>query len=126
MQRFPLLAYGGVCYLVFFLTSLYAVAFVAGAGVPRTVDTGLTAPLVPAVIVDLALLGLFALQHSGMARGGFKRWLTRWLPESMERSTYVLLSSLALILLFWQWRPLPAVVWAVQARCCTRSMLWGG
>ncbi|MGH8397514.1 MAG: methanethiol S-methyltransferase [Gammaproteobacteria bacterium] len=107
--------YGVVCYLVFFLTFLYAIAFVGDFLVPRTLDRPMTelSGTALAWIIDIVLLGLFAVQHSGMARKGFKRWLTGWLPESAERSTYVLLSSLVLILLFWQWRPLPGVVWDV-------------
>ena len=106
--------YGVLCYLVFFLTFLYAIAFVADVAVPHTLDKGFATDLVwKAVLIDAVLLGIFAIQHSGMARRGFKHWLGSWLPESAERSTYVLLSSLALILLYWQWRPLPGVVWDV-------------
>lgn len=107
--------YGVLCYLVFFLTFLYAIAFVAGVAVPHTLDRGFAAETLPnAVVIDAVLLGIFAVQHSGMARRRFKRWLTSWLPEPAERSTYVLLSSVALILLYWQWRPLPGVIWDVQ------------
>lgn len=110
------LLYGAVCYLAFFLTFLYAIAFVGDFLVPHTVDRGHAEPAAAvALAIDLALLGIFAIQHSGMARGGFKRWLTGWLPEPIERSTYVLMSSAALALLYWQWRPLPAMVWEVQA-----------
>jgi protein-S-isoprenylcysteine O-methyltransferase Ste14 len=115
-MRSPLiLLYGVLCYVVFFLTFLYAIAFVADIPfVPHTLDRGFgTSNAAQAVVIDAILLGVFAIQHSGMARHGFKRWLTGWLPESMERSTYVLLTSLALILLFWQWRPLPGVIWDV-------------
>ncbi|MCE5232356.1 MAG: methanethiol S-methyltransferase [Mizugakiibacter sp.] len=108
------LLYGTVCYIVFFLTFLYAIAFVGDFLAPYTVDRGRAAPTAAALAIDLILLGVFAVQHSGMARRGFKRWLTGWLPEPMERSTYVLVSSAALILLYWQWRPLPALVWEVQ------------
>lgn len=108
--------YGVLCYLVFFLTFLYAIAFVADVAVPHTLDRGYaTETLVQAVVIDAVLLGIFAIQHSGMARRGFKRWLTSWLPEPAERSTFVLLSSAALILLYWQWRPLPGVIWNAQA-----------
>lgn len=115
MRSIGILAYGVACYLVFLLTFLYAIGFVADVLVPRTLDRGPVAPTATALAIDVLLLGLFALQHSVMARPGFKRWLTGWLPESMERSTYVLASSLVLLLLFWQWRPLPAVIWDVQA-----------
>lgn len=115
MRSALVLLYGVVCYVVFFLTFLYAVAFVADVPlVPHTVNRGFaTASALQAVVIDVILLGIFAVQHSGMARRGFKRWLAGWLPESVERSTYVLLSSLVLILLYWQWRPLPGVVWDV-------------
>ncbi|HEX5960263.1 MAG TPA: NnrU family protein [Rhodanobacteraceae bacterium] len=107
--------YGLICYVVFFLVFLYAIGFVADAPLPRTLDQPMPEPAgAPGDwVINLVLLGLFAVQHSGMARRGFKRWLTGWLPESMERSTYVLLTSLVLILLFWQWRPLPGAVWDV-------------
>ncbi len=109
------LLYGVACYITFFLVFLYAIGFIADLPLPATLDRP---PRVPAGsladhVVDIALLGLFAVQHSGMARVGFKRWLMRWLPQPLERSTYVLLTSLVLILLFWQWRPLPGVVWDV-------------
>ena len=114
MRSALVLLYGVICYLVFFLTFLYAIAFVGSFGVPVTVDYGRQdISLAKAVIIDLIVLGVFAIQHSGMARRGFKRWLTGWLPEPAERSSYVLLSSAALILIFWQWRPLPAVIWDV-------------
>jgi protein-S-isoprenylcysteine O-methyltransferase Ste14 len=108
--------YGVLCYLVFFLTFLYAIAFVADVAVPHTLDKGFATDLVwKAVLIDAVLLGIFAIQHSGMARRGFKHWLGSWLPESAERSTFVLLSSAALVLLYWQWRPLPGVIWDAQA-----------
>jgi len=107
--------YGGLCYLVFFLTFLYAIGFVGNFLTPTSLERGPSGPVVLAWIIDLVLLGLFAVQHSGMARRGFKRWLTRWVPWPVERSTYVLLSSLVLILMFWQWRPLPGTVWDVEA-----------
>jgi protein-S-isoprenylcysteine O-methyltransferase Ste14 len=82
-------------------------------GVPKTIDDGPVVPVIEALIVNLLLLSVFAVQHSGMARKPFKRWLTQFVPASVERSVYVLLASLALILLLWQWRPIPAVVWQV-------------
>lgn len=109
--------YGVLCYLVFFLTFLYAIAFVADVPlVPHTINRGFAAAsLAQAVVIDAVLLGIFAIQHSGMARRGFKKWLAGWMSPSIERSTYVLLASAALILLFWQWRPLPGVIWNVTA-----------
>lgn len=110
-----ILLYGVACYVLFFLTFLYAIAFIGDvAFIPHTLNRGIGTTVVwRAVVIDAILLGIFAIQHSGMARRGFKRWLTGWLPEPAERSTYVLMSSLALILLFWQWRALPGVVWDV-------------
>ena len=105
--------YGLVAYAVFFVTFLYAIGFVENLIVPSTIDTGLTAPTVTAVIIDLVLMSMFALQHSIMARPQFKRRWTQFVPASVERTTYVLLASLALALLLWQWRPIPAVVWHV-------------
>jgi protein-S-isoprenylcysteine O-methyltransferase Ste14 len=98
---------------VFFATFLYALGFVGNFGVPRAIDGAPRVDLVTALLVDLALLGLFAVQHSVMARPMFKRWFTRFVPESAERSTYVLFSSLALILLFALWQPLGGTVWVI-------------
>jgi protein-S-isoprenylcysteine O-methyltransferase Ste14 len=105
--------YGLVAYSVFLGTILYAIGFVTGLVVPKTIDTGTAAPLTEALIVNVLLMSLFAVQHSVMARRQFKEWWTQYVPKSVERSTYVLLASLALVLLFWQWRPIPAVVWHI-------------
>jgi methanethiol S-methyltransferase len=113
MGRIVGFLFGLVAYLVFLPTLLYAIGFVTGVGVPKTIDDGPVVPVIEALIVNLSLLSLFAVQHSGMARKPFKRWLTQFVPASVERSVYVLLASLALILLLWQWRPIPAVVWQV-------------
>lgn len=114
MSRLLTLLYGSACYAVFLATFLYAMAFVAGVGVPKHIDNGASASLLAALAIDLGLLTLFAVQHSGMARPAFKRWWTRYVPQVIERSTFVLVSSLVLLLLFWQWRPLPQVIWQVQ------------
>ena len=113
MTRLIAFLYGVVAYLVFFGTILYAICFVEGLLVPKAIDTGAVVPLTEALTVNLLLMSLFAVQHSVMARKQFKAWWTQFVPKSVERSTYVLLASLALVLLFWQWRPLPAVVWQI-------------
>ena len=114
MRRILALLYGSIAYIVFLGTFLYAIGFVTGLVVPKTVDMGLVAPIGEALVVNILLLSLFAVQHSVMARKPFKRWWTQFLPIAIERSTYVLLASLALILLFWQWRAMPAIVWQVS------------
>jgi protein-S-isoprenylcysteine O-methyltransferase Ste14 len=114
MGRFIAFLYGLVAYAVFLVTFLYAIGFVTGLVVPKTIDTGAVVPLTEAIIVNLLLMSAFAIQHSVMARQPFKTWFTQYVPKSIERSTYVLLASLLLVLLFWQWRPLPAVVWQID------------
>ena len=112
-MRVLALGYGLVCYALFLGTFLYAIAFVGNLPVPHTIDHAIAASLPEAIAWDVALLGIFAVQHSLMARPAFKAWWTKIVPKPIERSTYVLFASLALCLLFWQWRPIEATVWAV-------------
>src|SRR3954469_5932428 len=116
-------AYGVVAYIAFLGAFLYAIGFVIGIGVAKTIDTGPVTPLTQALLIDILLMSLFAIQHSVMARKPFKQWLTRYIPVSVERSTYVLLASLVLILLFWQWRPIPTVVWQATNPALATSLL---
>jgi protein-S-isoprenylcysteine O-methyltransferase Ste14 len=113
MSKLLLLIYAGLAYALFLGVFLYSIGFVGDLMVPKTIDTGPPGPWIAALAVDAALLGLFAVQHSVMARPAFKRWWTRVVPVGVERSTYVIASSLCLVLLFWQWRPLGATAWAV-------------
>jgi protein-S-isoprenylcysteine O-methyltransferase Ste14 len=105
MLKLTSFLFGAVAYLTFLFTILYAIGFVAGLVVPKAIDTGAKSPLFEALAINLALMSLFAVQHSVMARNSFKQWWTRFIPKPVERSTYVLLASLTLLLLFWQWRP---------------------
>ncbi len=114
VRRLAILTYGVVCYALSLAIFVYAVGFIGGFLTPTQLDSPRQGSLAAALAIDVGLLVLFALQHSGMARPGFKRWLTRFIPEPAERSTYVLLSSAALLVLFWQWRPLGGGVWEVS------------
>ena len=123
MGRILSLCYGIVAYLIFVGAFLYAIGFVDGVVVPKTIDDGTTVPIAEAIAINLVLLTIFALQHSIMARQPFKRWWTTVIPASIERSTYVLLASLALILVFWQWRPIPTVIWQVESPAAASALL---
>jgi protein-S-isoprenylcysteine O-methyltransferase Ste14 len=112
-SRLLILLYAIASYAVFLASSLYAIGFVGNYYVAKTIDTGGAANLSETIVVDLLLLGLFAIQHSVMARPAFKQWFAGIFPEAYQRSTYVLLSSLILLLLFWQWRPIPTQIWQV-------------
>jgi methanethiol S-methyltransferase len=114
MQRILIMLYGIAAYVLLLGVFLYAVGFILGVPfLPKTIDSGAAVPLAEALLVNLSVLALFAIQHSVMARKGFKRWWTKYVPPPMERSTFVLASNAALALLLWQWRPMPAVVWSV-------------
>jgi protein-S-isoprenylcysteine O-methyltransferase Ste14 len=114
MGRLIALLYGLACYAASLVTLLYAIGFVSGLIVPKTIDSGAVVPMEEAVIVNLLLMSVFAVQHSVMARKEFKQWWTRLVPKPAERSTYVLFASIALALLFWQWRPMPVLVWDIE------------
>ena len=124
LKRVATFVYGVLCYLVFFGTFLYAIGFIGDVMVPKSIDSGRTAPLGEALLINAALLTLFAVQHSTMARPWFKKMWTHIVPTQIERSTYVLLSSLALILLFALWEPIGGVVWKVE-QPALRSVLYG-
>jgi protein-S-isoprenylcysteine O-methyltransferase Ste14 len=123
MARVIALLYGLIAYLVFAATIIYSIGFVTGLVVPKTIDSGLAGPPMQAVIINLLLMSLFAIQHSVMARPRFKKWWTRIVPPTVERSTFVLFSSLALAFLFWQWQPIPVVVWQVTNPQVAASLL---
>jgi protein-S-isoprenylcysteine O-methyltransferase Ste14 len=123
-NRVTTFLYGVVSYLIFFATFLYAIGFLGNVGVPKSIDSGRTAPLGVALLINAGLLAIFAVQHSVMARPWFKRMWTRVIPKEAERSTYVLISSLALILLFWLWQPIGGVIWNVE-QPTLRMVLYG-
>ena len=115
MKRLLVLVFGVISYLVFLGTFVYAIGFLGNVLVPKTIDSPADVPWRTAFVVNLVLLTVFALPHSVMARPGFKRWWTRFVPQPAERSTYVLFSSLALMLMFWQWQPMGHIIWAIES-----------
>jgi protein-S-isoprenylcysteine O-methyltransferase Ste14 len=129
MKRVFALAFGTVCYAVFFATFLYSIGFAGNLLVPKSIDTGTEEPFGSSLLINALLLGLFAVQHSGMARQSFKAWWTNIVPKQVERSTYVLVASLSLVLLFWQWRPMLGVVWNIEnsaGRGLVQGLFWLG
>ena len=125
MKRTAIFIYGILSYALFFVTFLYAIGFIGNIVVAKSIDSAPTLPLAQALLVDLGLLALFAVQHSGMARPAFKRWLTRYIPAAAERSTYVLLSTVCLALLMFYWAPLGGVVWQATSRWAELTLIGG-
>ena len=129
MKRIFIAVYGGACYLLFLLAFTYMIAFLGNLPVPKTIDSGAVGPSLPALFVDLGLIALFGVQHRVMARAAPKTWLGRLIPPAMGRSTYVLLASLILLVLAWQWRPLPGQIWEVRGAVLTavvQGLFWMG
>ena len=125
-MRSVALCYGATAYFVFLGTFLYAVGFVSQYIVPKTINTGAVSPLAKALLVDLLLMSIFAVQHSGMTRQGFKKLFAQIASPVIERSSYVLLASLTLLLLFWQWQPIPTEVWNIDTPVLVDAQLHPG
>jgi protein-S-isoprenylcysteine O-methyltransferase Ste14 len=115
MNKVVSFLYGVVCYLVFFFSFLYLIGFVGNLLVPKSLDSNIESSLTQSLIINVVLLGLFAIQHTIMARPIFKRWCTKVVPAQVERSTYVLAASLLFLMLCWQWRPMPGVIWNIES-----------
>jgi methanethiol S-methyltransferase len=126
MGKLVAFLYGIIAYLVFAVVIVYSLGFVSGLAVPKTIDSGSAGPVVESIVINIVLMTIFALQHSVMARPQFKKWWTKIIPKSVERSTYVLFASLALALVFWQWRPIPGVVWEVREPTVAAFLLYLG
>jgi methanethiol S-methyltransferase len=122
MKRIFVLAYGIFAYALFFVAILYSMGFVANVAVPKSIDSGETGAVLPAVLINSLLLGAFAIQHTIMARRSFKKWITRYIPQSAERSTFVLVASALLLFAFWQWRPMTGIVWQVESEAAALAL----
>lgn len=114
MKKIVILIYGALAYIVFLVAFLYAIGFVGNIMVPKSIDSGTETSLFSSIFINVILLSIFALQHSIMARPVFKKWFLKIISPAMERSTYILLSSLALLLIYWQWQPISIIVWEVE------------
>lgn len=123
MKKIIFLLYGVLCYLMFVISILYAVGFLTNLFVPKSVDSGETKSFIIALLINVLLIGAFAIQHSVMARQGFKQWWTKKIPAPIERSTYVLMASLLLILLYWKWEPMPNIIWSVKTPLISNLLL---
>lgn len=116
MNKVIVFAYGIISYVLFLVAFLYAIGFVGDFAVSKTINSGIETSFTKALIINLVLLAIFAIQHSIMARPWFKKWFTQYIPLAAERSTFVLLTSLILFLIYWQWRPMPTIVWEVDSQ----------
>jgi len=129
MRKILSFLYGLACYIAFFISFLYVIGFVGNLVVPKSIDTGPESSLSLSLLINIGLLGLFAIQHTVMARPAFKRWWTKIVPVQVERSTYVLAASIILLLLYWQWRPMTRVIWSVEnpvGKAALFALFWLG
>jgi len=122
MKKSMIFIYGILAYVIFLITFLYAIGFVGNMVVPKAIDSGTELALLPSIVINIILLSVFALQHSIMARPAFKKWFTTIISPAMERSTYILLSSLALLLIYWQWQPITTIVWETHNKISVTLM----